>query len=326
MRATTTQRPAAPPQADGVPVQASPVKLRRRPSMVIWSIALVVLGGVLGLAIWSLSSTSTEVVAVRAAVDRGELITAEDLVVARVAVDPSLRVVPAADLEQVVGQRAVRDLAPGTLLSPDQVGPDVIPGLADRTAEQGHPVGGQVLAAAGLLGNGGGELAAEPPPECRGRVVVRQRAFGRGMVDEWPDFDARAGEPRYSGRERGQVGVASDLRIEPDQQWCPLVDGCGVQGGEPLGQVSLPTSQGTAVLGFPGRAEICRGYLVGCSPHLDVSDQGGGRARVVSDPRRTRPARLRVRSDLTREVPHEIGSGGQVAGPQLMVTECFGDG
>ena len=128
MRATTTQRAAAPPQADGVPVQASPVKLRRRPSMVIWSIALVVLGGLLGLAIWSLSSTSSEVVAVRAAVDRGELITAEDLVVARVAIDPSLRVVPAADLPQMVGQRAVRDLAPGTLLSPDQVGPDVIPG------------------------------------------------------------------------------------------------------------------------------------------------------------------------------------------------------
>lgn len=75
-------------------MQASPVKLRRRPSMVIWSVALVVLGGVLGLAIWSLSSTSTEVVAVRAAVDRGELIAADDLVVARVAVDPSLRVVP----------------------------------------------------------------------------------------------------------------------------------------------------------------------------------------------------------------------------------------
>lgn len=128
MRATTTQRSATPPQADGMPVQPSPVKLRRRPSMVIWSVALVVLGGVLGLAIWSLSSTSTEVVAVRAAVDRGELIAAEDLVVARVAVDPSLRVVPAADLLQMVGQRAVRDLAPGTLLSPEQVGPDVIPG------------------------------------------------------------------------------------------------------------------------------------------------------------------------------------------------------
>lgn len=128
MRVTTTQRPAASPQADGVPVQASPVRLRRRPSMVIWSVALVVLGGLLGLAIWSLSSTSAEVVAVRAAVDRGELITADDLVVARVAVDPSLRVVPASDLQQMIGQRAVRDLAPGTLLSPDQVGPDVIPG------------------------------------------------------------------------------------------------------------------------------------------------------------------------------------------------------
>lgn len=69
--------------------------------MVIWSVVLVLLGGVLGLAIWSLSSTSTEVVAVRAAVDRGELITAEDLVVASVVVDPLLRVVPAVDLQVV---------------------------------------------------------------------------------------------------------------------------------------------------------------------------------------------------------------------------------
>lgn len=128
MRATTKQRPAAPPPTDGLAAHASPVRLRRRPSMVIWSVALVLLGGVLGLAIWSMSSTATEVVAVRAAVDRGALITAEDLVVARVVVDPSLRVVPATDLQQLVGQRAVRDLAPGTLLSPDQVGPDVIPG------------------------------------------------------------------------------------------------------------------------------------------------------------------------------------------------------
>ena len=64
MRATTKQRPAAPPPTDGLAAHASPVRLRRRPSMVIWSVALVLLGGVLGLAIWSMSSTATEVVAV----------------------------------------------------------------------------------------------------------------------------------------------------------------------------------------------------------------------------------------------------------------------
>ena len=157
MRAITKQRPTVPPPVDGIAAQASPVRLRRRPSMVIWSVVLVVLGGVLGLAIWSLSSTSTEVVAVRAAVDRGELITAEDLVVARVVVDPSLRVVPAVDLQGLVGQRAVRDLAPGTLLSPDQVGPDVIPGP------------GQTIIGVAL---GLGRLPAEPlRPGDRVRLV-----------------------------------------------------------------------------------------------------------------------------------------------------------
>ncbi|MFT4217428.1 MAG: SAF domain-containing protein [Micropruina sp.] len=125
--------------------------------MVIWSVALVVLGGLLGLAMWTLSSTSTEVVAVRAAVDRGELIAADDLVVARVVVDPSLRVVPAADLQGLVGQRAVRDLGPGTLLSPDQVGPDVIPGV------------GQTIIGVAV---GVGRLPAEPlRPGDRVRLV-----------------------------------------------------------------------------------------------------------------------------------------------------------
>lgn len=56
MRAITKQRPAAPPPVDGLAAQVSPVRLRRRPSMVIWSVALVLLGGLLGLAIWSLRS------------------------------------------------------------------------------------------------------------------------------------------------------------------------------------------------------------------------------------------------------------------------------
>ena len=48
MRAITKQRPAAPPPVDGLAAQPSPIRLRRRPSMVIWSVALVLLGGLLG--------------------------------------------------------------------------------------------------------------------------------------------------------------------------------------------------------------------------------------------------------------------------------------
>jgi hypothetical protein len=112
----------------------------------LW-VGLVLFGAVLGVVVWMGSTTSAEVVAVRAAVDRGELITAEDLMVTRVAVDPSVRVVPAAQLNGLVGQRAASDLTAGTLLNPAQVQPDVMP----RTGES---VVGLAL--------GVGQLPAEP--------------------------------------------------------------------------------------------------------------------------------------------------------------------
>lgn len=150
MQSTTTTPPvtATPgPNGHSPAVHPLPGKLRRRPLMALLWVGLVLFGAVLGVVVWMGSTTSAEVVAVRAAVDRGELITAEDLMVTRVAVDPSVRVVPAAQLNGLVGQRAASDLTAGTLLNPAQVQPDVMP----RTGES---VVGLAL--------GVGQLPAEP--------------------------------------------------------------------------------------------------------------------------------------------------------------------
>ncbi|MFZ0530121.1 MAG: SAF domain-containing protein [Propionicimonas sp.] len=82
------------------------------------SAAMVLVGGLLGLLVWMASTSSTEVVAVRAAVARGQVISAEDLMVVRVAVDPAVQVVPAGQLTAVAGKRAAADLIPGSLLVP----------------------------------------------------------------------------------------------------------------------------------------------------------------------------------------------------------------
>lgn len=152
MGTTTTARPAAAPRGgvngrDPAAGSAAPGKLRRRPLMVLASAGLVLVGGVLGVGIWVLSSSSVEVVAAQASIDRGAVITAADLAVTRVAVDPSVPVVPAAELTSLVGKRAARDVAAGSLLNPSQVSDVLPPGT-------GESVVGVALAT--------GKLPAEP--------------------------------------------------------------------------------------------------------------------------------------------------------------------
>ncbi len=117
-------------------------RLRRRPLLVVIAAALVAAGALLGVLLW-LGGAGAEVVVVRAGVDRGAVITAQDLGTARVSVDPSLRTVPAAQLQSLVGKRASSDLVAGALLTPDQVADAVIPAAGQSVV--GVPV------AAGLM-------------------------------------------------------------------------------------------------------------------------------------------------------------------------------
>ena len=132
---TTTTRPSVTAaEASGhrrAPVPEGPKKLRRRPLMVLVSAGLVLLGAVLGVGVWMMSSTSVEVVTARANLDRGEVISASDLSVTRAVVDPSVRVIPGAQLDSLVGKRAASDVAAGTLLSPTQVTDELPPGTGD---------------------------------------------------------------------------------------------------------------------------------------------------------------------------------------------------
>ena len=106
----------------------APPKLRRRPVGALVSVATIVLGSVLGLWLWSTAGSTTEVLAVRTLVHRGEVIDRDDLMVVRVGVDPAVKTVPAAALDTVAGRRAALDLAAGGLLSPDTLVRTVLPG------------------------------------------------------------------------------------------------------------------------------------------------------------------------------------------------------
>lgn len=106
-------------------------RLRRRPLLVVLAAALVVMGALLGVWVWSMTSSGVDVVVVRTAVDRGAVIAASDLASVRVTVDPSVHTVPASELQSLVGKRAASDLAAGTLVGPDEVVETVVPGAGE---------------------------------------------------------------------------------------------------------------------------------------------------------------------------------------------------
>ena len=152
MKTTTiTTRPNGSPLPPEVraanPGTAATGRLRRRPLMVVVSAVMVLLGALIGLTVWTLLNDSTEVVAVRTAVDRGELVSAEDLMVVRVTTDAAVQVVPAAELSGLAGRRAASDLAAGSLLTPGSVTDAVVP-------KTGETIVGVALAV--------GQLPAEP--------------------------------------------------------------------------------------------------------------------------------------------------------------------
>ena len=121
-------RPVPSPSTEPPNTTGAPPKLRRRPVGALVSVATIVLGSVLGLWLWSTAGSTTEVLAVRTLVHRGEVIDRDDLMVVRVGVDPAVKTVPAAALDTVAGRRAALDLAAGGLLGPDDVAAMVLPG------------------------------------------------------------------------------------------------------------------------------------------------------------------------------------------------------
>lgn len=116
-----------PPSLEPPVTVAAPPKLRRRPVMALAGVGLVVLGALAAVWVYLSSTDAVSVVAVRETVMRGETITAGDLMTVQVTPDPALQVVPAAELDSYVGQRAARDLSAGSLLTPDAAAAAVVP-------------------------------------------------------------------------------------------------------------------------------------------------------------------------------------------------------
>lgn len=122
----TKKAPASGAQTVPGPV-AGRTRLQRSPVLIAVGLLILAVGGLFGWFMWAGTTSATEVVAVRVAVERGEVITAADLTTVRVNPDPALRTVPGRDLPSLVGRRAAADLSAGTLLAPEAVADVVLP-------------------------------------------------------------------------------------------------------------------------------------------------------------------------------------------------------
>lgn len=104
-----------------------PPKLRRRPALIAAGVAAVAVGALISVWAYTSANTAQSVIGVRETITRGEVIERDDLVALNIAVDPALHPIPAADAEQVIGQRAALDIAAGGLVTREQVTDEMLP-------------------------------------------------------------------------------------------------------------------------------------------------------------------------------------------------------
>lgn len=158
---------------------AIPSTRRRRslPRMIFGALAAVL--GALAFAVVGLrADPGVDVLAVARPVTAGAPIVDADLRVVHIVADPALRVFPASQRASVLGQVAAVTLAPGSLLTAEQLGAVTDPpadqsviavGVKTSRVPAGLAIGSSVLVLVVAQGNGGGEA----PPPLQAPAVVR---------------------------------------------------------------------------------------------------------------------------------------------------------
>lgn len=127
-----------PAPATGERRELPPVAKRRRPGLIALGVVLVVVLFLGFMAALNSSGQSIQVLALAAAVDRGEQIGPDDLTTVEVPADTGLEVFDASQIEDIVGQYATVDLLPGSTLTTAAV-------TTRLTPEPGYSVVGVAL-------------------------------------------------------------------------------------------------------------------------------------------------------------------------------------
>lgn len=148
---------------------------RRRPWLVALGLMLAAIGALVTVWMVGAAGQRQEVLALRNDVPYGNSLSAEDIVVVRVSMDPGVHSIPASSARSVIGMVAAADLMGGALLTPGQLEP------------QGDPRPGWVLVPlalpssrlpAGGLRAGDRILVVDPESPSTGQTEARVVRIG----------------------------------------------------------------------------------------------------------------------------------------------------
>ncbi|MFE3998031.1 SAF domain-containing protein [Nocardioides sp. YIM B13467] len=118
-------------------------------------------------------------VAARNTIDRGDLITADDLTTTQISGDNALKIVPGETLDELVGKRAALDISAGGLLTPEMTTEDNMPpagksivgiSLTPAQVPAITPRNGDKVRVVATTGEGG-ELASGAPLATSAEVI-----------------------------------------------------------------------------------------------------------------------------------------------------------
>ena len=175
------------------PARDAAVRRRRRPGLWAGGAALLAVGAFGAAALVGRAADRVPVLAVARTVHIGQTVSDGDLVVARVAVDPALRPVPAGERERVVGRVAAVELRPGSLLTADEVTDAAVPGAGEQLVgllvkpgqlpARGLVPGARVLVVATPGEQSGGAAPSSPADGGVGPVGVPARVVEVGSAD-----------------------------------------------------------------------------------------------------------------------------------------------
>lgn len=115
------------PPAPAAPPLTPPPRLRRRPALIAGAVVSICVGALLAAWAWSSTTNTHEVLSARTTIERGAVITGDDLVRVRISSDPALAPLPASAFDDLVGQHAALDIAAGGLLTPESVTSEPLP-------------------------------------------------------------------------------------------------------------------------------------------------------------------------------------------------------
>lgn len=150
------------------PSPHSPVQPKRRWSLLIGGLLSVLLCAGIFAVLQLRGDARVQVLAVDRAVAAGQPLAADDLKAVRVVPDPSVPLVKAVQVDQVIGRSPAVPLAPGTLLAESQLGP------------ASWPAAGQAVVAAVFKPGG---VPAGLAPGSRALVVTVAKSDVTGTSD-----------------------------------------------------------------------------------------------------------------------------------------------